>query len=92
VRYLVTVTNGRPTGRRVLDTRVTRRPQPQVVVTGVADRPDCGEGLYLCVPLSRGAVCPDGRLDDVPEDASAAPPSGDVTVGGNQIDVLSQPC
>ncbi|AEV88561.1 hypothetical protein ACWT_7551 [Actinoplanes sp. SE50] len=65
VRYLVTLTDGRPTGRRLLDTTVTRQPQPRVVVLGTQD---CSGAFDLCVPLGRSA-CPS---------AAPVPPEPDV--------------
>jgi hypothetical protein len=40
LRYLVTLTDGRPTGRRLLDSTVTRSPQQQVVALGDQDSGD----------------------------------------------------
>jgi hypothetical protein len=66
LRYLVTVTDGRETDRKLMDITVTREPQPRVVAFGsrrALDRPrsrDCGKRLDLCVPLGRSA-CPQGR-------------------------------
>jgi hypothetical protein len=66
LRYLVTLTDGRPTDRKLIDAVVTRQPQHQVVALGTR-RPvhNCGEALNFCVPLGRKAVCPDkGREED----------------------------
>jgi hypothetical protein len=87
LRYLVTYTSGTETGRRLLDTTVTRQPQRQVIAIGTRHSPDgdghgkpqeCGAGLNgTCVPISRSALCP----DDPQPDASGAPrtdaPGGD---------------
>ncbi|WP_084599461.1 G5 domain-containing protein [Actinoplanes subtropicus] len=74
LRYLVTLTNGRPTARKLIDAVVTRQPQHQVVALGTQSpdlgtrRPmrDCGGTLDFCGSLGRRAVCPDqGRPEDV---------------------------
>ncbi|BCY14923.1 G5 domain-containing protein [Actinoplanes sp. L3-i22] len=57
IRYLVTLVDGKPSGRRVLGTTVTRQPQQRVVVFGVQE--DCASALDLCVPLGRRTTCPD---------------------------------
>jgi len=73
LHYLVTLTDGRPTDRKLIDAVVTRQPQHQVVALGTQSpaagtrRPvrNCGEALNFCVPLGRKAVCPDkGREED----------------------------
>lgn len=73
LRYLVTLTDGRPTDRKLIDAVVTRQPQHQVVALGTQSpalgtrRPvrNCGEALNFCVPLGRKAACPDkGREED----------------------------
>jgi hypothetical protein len=64
LRYLVTVTDGQVTDRRLLDTRVTRRPQHRVIAFGprrlLGHQPDrdCRRTLAVCVPLGRSAACP----------------------------------
>jgi hypothetical protein len=55
VRYLVTLVDGKPNGRRVLDSTVTRPPQQRVVVFGMQEDSSCT--LNICVPLGRTA-CP----------------------------------
>ncbi|MEU8236929.1 G5 domain-containing protein [Actinoplanes missouriensis] len=69
LRYLVTLTDGRPTARILIGTEVTRAPEPRIVVFGArhaADR-SCEGLLRVCVPLGRSAVCPeDGSGDSVP--------------------------
>ncbi|WP_436526437.1 G5 domain-containing protein [Actinoplanes sp. HUAS TT8] len=57
IRYLVTLVDGKPSGRRVLDTTVTRPPQQRVVVFGMQE--DCDGELDLCVPLARTACPPE---------------------------------
>ena len=69
LRYLVTLTDGRETDRRLLDTTVTRPPQQQVIAFGGRrGRDRCGETLDFCVPLGRGGTCPhdggDGRVEE----------------------------
>ncbi|WP_067686838.1 G5 domain-containing protein [Actinoplanes awajinensis] len=72
-RYLVTLVDGKPSDRRLLDTTVTRRPEPRVVVFGVQDE-ECA--LNLCVPLGR-AACPDARTaPDAPAPVRPAPVAG----------------
>ena len=66
LRYLVTLTDGRPTDRKLIDAVVTRQPQHQVVALGTRHPArNCGEALNFCVPLGRKAVCPGhGREED----------------------------
>ncbi|MFI1991148.1 G5 domain-containing protein [Actinoplanes sp. NPDC020271] len=67
IRYAVTLVGGQPTGRRVLDTAITRQPQPRVIVFGTQE--DCGGFLDLCLPLGRTG-CPQQFEPDPP-----APPA-----------------
>lgn len=71
IRYQVTVVDGKPSGRRVLDTRITRQPQQRVVVFGIQE--ECEGALDLCVPLAR-AACPPEADPDAP-DPQATPDS-----------------
>ncbi|WP_433370453.1 G5 domain-containing protein [Actinoplanes sp. CA-142083] len=68
LRYLVTLTDGRPTGRTLIDAVVTRQPEHRVVALGTqhaAAKKNCGEALNFCVPLGRKAICPNrGREED----------------------------
>ncbi|MBO3740406.1 G5 domain-containing protein [Actinoplanes flavus] len=61
-RYLVTLTDGKQTARRLLGRTVTRKPENRVVVFGALRRsaldPACEHALDLCVPMGRAAVCP----------------------------------
>ena len=69
LRYVVTYTDGRETGRRFLDAIVTKQPQHRVVAFGSRrgwgpdrgnDRPpECGLIHDGCVPISRSALCPE---------------------------------
>jgi hypothetical protein len=75
VRYLLTLTDGRQTGRRLLDSTVTRPPQPQIVTLGEetddqqsggwhrhgrgGHHADCGD-FDVCMPLGRDSACLDG--------------------------------
>lgn len=85
LRYLVTLTDGKPTSRRLLDSTVTRQPQQEVVALGDngdngtrADR--CRAALDFCVPLSRDATrCRHHRRDE----------SGQIGVSGNDLALLS---
>jgi hypothetical protein len=71
VRYLVTYTSGEETGRRLLDTTVTKEPQQQVVAFGTRrgkDHPHDRQGCdpdreTACVPIARRALCPDDSGD-----------------------------
>lgn len=54
LRYEVTMTDGRPTGRRLLDAQVTKQPQHRVVAFGTR-RGDCRDDR--CGPLWRKAGC-----------------------------------
>ncbi|MFC7527894.1 G5 domain-containing protein [Actinoplanes sp. GCM10030250] len=64
LRYLVTVIDGKPANRRLVDTTVTRQPEPRVVAFGARRKFDryrdrgC-ERVPVCVPLGRSAVCPE---------------------------------
>ncbi|MBB3097287.1 hypothetical protein FHR83_004962 [Actinoplanes campanulatus] len=61
-RYLVTLTDGKQTARRLLGKTVTRKPENRVVVFGAFRKPDldaaCEHAMALCVPMGRTAVCP----------------------------------
>ncbi|GAA1588473.1 G5 domain-containing protein [Actinoplanes couchii] len=59
LRYLVTLTDGRPTARRLLGSSITTRPLNRVVAVGsrkqsVVD-PFCDNVLGICLPFSRDA-------------------------------------
>lgn len=76
VRYLLTLTDGRQTGRRLLDSTVTRQPQPQIVTLGAETDDDQQSGGWhrhrrvghpadcgdfdFCMPLGRDSACLDG--------------------------------
>jgi hypothetical protein len=96
LRYLVTLTNGKQTARRLLGSTVTRQPQPEVVAVG--DGTDqCGAAIDLCVPISRDPACRHLRRDesagagDTPEvtDSAQAGATSQVGVSGNDVAVLS---
>lgn len=98
LRYLVTLTGGRPTSRRLLDTVVTRQPQPEIVAFGGRYAPDpapapdrwrrhCGEGLDLCDPLGHNTACrPEDRRRD---EENAIELGGSVSVQDSDLAVLS---
>ena len=98
LHYLVTLTDGVPTGRRLLDTTVTRPPQHEIVAFGgryapaPAPGPDrrrhCGEALNFCVPLGRAAVCPT-EADRLGDEESAIQLGGSVNVQDSSLAVLS---
>jgi hypothetical protein len=69
LRYVVTLTDGRQTGKRLLDSTVTRSPETQLVALGeqADDQPSggwhghgwggrCRARFDLCVPLGRAAA------------------------------------
>jgi len=96
LRYLVTVTDGQVTDRRLLDTKVTRRPQHRVVAFGsrqlLGHQPDrdCGRALNVCVPLGRSAVCPDdqGRKRKRHTEESMPQLGGSVVVLDQDLELL----
>ncbi|MFG1602961.1 G5 domain-containing protein [Actinoplanes sp. NPDC049265] len=55
VRYAVTLTDGRPTERRMIDTQVTRQPQHRVVAFGTGRGNNCRDDR--CGPGWRTADC-----------------------------------
>ncbi|GAA2886379.1 hypothetical protein GCM10010443_57040 [Actinoplanes cyaneus] len=65
IRYQVTLVDGKPSGRRLLDTTITRQPEERVIVLGV--QRSCENLLDWCLPLSRSA-CPQetGPTDPTP--------------------------
>ncbi len=73
IRYEVTLVDGEPTNRRVVDTTVTRQPQQRVIVFGIQE--DCVGALDLCLPLGRTA-CPQGDDADLPDPRSTVDESG----------------
>ena len=97
LRYLVTLTAGRPTSRRLLDSTVTRPPQHQIVALGdhivspPAPTPDrrqnCGEALNSCVPLGRSAMCR-AEADRQRAEESTIKLGGSVTVQDSGLEVL----
>jgi hypothetical protein len=86
LRYLVTLTDGRPTGRTLIDAVVTRQPRHRVVALGThrgAGRKNCGEALNFCVPLGRNAICPGkGREED------ASVPMPDLALAAGDLSYL----
>jgi hypothetical protein len=82
LRWLVTRTDGKETGRELIDTTVTRQPQHQVIAFGSHERGwrhrhmrECGPGLDPCLSLGR-SVCP----DEARAEESAIQLGGSVTV------------
>jgi hypothetical protein len=82
LRWLVTRTDGKETGRELIDTTITRQPQHQVIAFGSDGRGgfhrhlrECGPGLHPCLPLGRRA-CP----DETRAEESAVQLGGSVTV------------
>jgi surface rod structure-forming protein G len=84
LRYVVTLTDGKQTDRRLLDSTVTRQPQQEIVALGdKADR--CGAALDFCVPLGRDGTCGGHRRDESGEVGE----NGQVNFGGNDLALLS---
>jgi hypothetical protein len=85
LRYLVTLTDGKPTDRRLLDSTVTRQPQQEVVALGARDaRAGRHCPLSFCVPLGRDAGCRHHRRESAQVDEN-----GQVSVGGNDLALLA---
>ncbi|HET6481347.1 MAG TPA: G5 domain-containing protein [Actinoplanes sp.] len=67
LRYLVTFTDGRQTGRKLVGTTITRQPQDRVVALGSGHEPespqtdDCNELLDICVLLGHSDCEQDDR-------------------------------
>ncbi|MEU4162250.1 G5 domain-containing protein [Actinoplanes sp. NPDC026670] len=81
LRYLVTLTDGKQTARRLLSSTVTRKPQNRVIAVGSARQVepdvDCDQILGICLPFGRTAMaCP---ADDPAE------PLPDLIGSGGQI-------
>src|SRR5690242_8758371 len=82
LRWLVTRTDGKETGRELIDTTITRQPQLQVIAFGSHGRGgfhrhlrECGPGLHPCLPLGRSG-CP----DETRAEENAVQLGGSVTV------------
>jgi hypothetical protein len=95
LRYLVTVTDGQVTDRRLLDATVTRRPRHRVVAFGARrttghqpDR-DCRRALTVCIPLGRSQVCPDDQKPDL-KHRKHGPSQENVLHLGGSVVVLDQ--
>jgi hypothetical protein len=71
LRYLVTYAGGEETGRRLIDSTVSREPQHQLIASGSRSRPrhddprDCDPYPRFC--LRGGSDCPDGDSDVDPD-------------------------
>ncbi|MEU7902738.1 G5 domain-containing protein [Actinoplanes sp. NPDC049118] len=78
LHYEVTFTGSKETGRRLIDSTVTREPQHRVVAFGnrrgnglgggLPHRRECQLGLGPCIGLGRGTACIDGNGDRRQED------------------------
>jgi hypothetical protein len=94
MRYLVTLTDGKQTSRRLLSSAVTEQPQNRVIAVGSARRVepdmDCDQILGVCLPFGRSAaVCPAGG----PADRHAPEPavdggSGDILIDTEDLELL----
>jgi hypothetical protein len=93
LRYLVTLTDGRPTARILVGSEVTRSPEPRIVVFGARrswDR-DCEGPLRVCVPLGRSAICPeDGSGETFPKDAQPGEKPGQKSDRGAVSVILTE--
>jgi hypothetical protein len=87
LRYVVTLTNGQPTERRLVDSTVTRQPQHRVVAFGTRRngngngwgcRPDRG-----CEPGGRAGGC-------APQESAAVPLGGTVALLDEDLAVLDE--
>ncbi|MBL7254884.1 G5 domain-containing protein [Paractinoplanes lichenicola] len=95
LRYLVTLTDGRETDRKLMDITVTRQPQHRVIAFGARRGFDRAHGdrcderrLGLCVPLGRKA-CPEPRPEE--SGASISVLDQDIALlGGQTVDELPQ--
>jgi hypothetical protein len=90
LRWLVTRSDGKETGRELIDTTVTRQPQHQVIAFGSSGRGwhhrqqrECGPGLDPCLRLRRGD-CP----DEARAEESAVQLGGSVTVLDKDLALL----
>ncbi|MEV6493094.1 G5 domain-containing protein [Actinoplanes sp. NPDC051633] len=87
LRYAVTVTNGQPTDRRLVDSTVTRQPQHRVVAFGTGRgggwgcRPDHG-----CRPGGRAAGC--AQPESAQPESAALPLGGTVALLDEDLAVL----
>jgi hypothetical protein len=96
LRYLVTLTDGRPTSRRLLGSTVTRQPQNRVVAVGSARRVDpgmdCDQILGICLPFGRTAmVCPADQSADPVVPASTtgtAADQGEILIAEEDLELL----
>ncbi|GAA4930834.1 hypothetical protein GCM10025331_13670 [Actinoplanes utahensis] len=90
-RYLVTLTDGRQTARRLLGSDVTKPPQHRVVALGARRQsaldPACEQALNLCVPLGRSAVCPPGA-DAAPAEPAKVEESGEILIAEEDLELL----
>jgi len=93
MRYLVTLTDGRQTDRRLLGSDVTKKPRPRVVAFGARRQsvldPACDQALSLCVPLGRSAACPSGEAaGPPPADAAKVEESGEILIAEEDLELL----
>lgn len=96
LRYLVTLTDGKQTSRRLLSSAITDEPQNRVIAVGSARRPapdvdvDCEQILGICLPFARtAAVCPaEGPADPVVPAPAVPGGSGDVLIADEDLDLL----
>ena len=91
LRWLVTRSDGKETGRELIDTTVTREPQHQVIAFGGhgggwrhRHQRECGLGLDPCLPLRRGDCPEEARAEE-----SAIQLGGSVTVLDEDLALLN---
>ena len=93
MRYLVTLTDGRETARRLLGSDVTKQPQHRVVALGARRHavldPACEQALHLCVPLGRSAACPSGEMAaPAPAEPAKVEESGEILIAEEDLELL----
>ncbi|WP_430780855.1 G5 domain-containing protein [Actinoplanes sp. G11-F43] len=89
LRYLVTLTDGRQTARRLLTSSITKEPQNRVVAVGsrrhLGFDPECDRALHLCLPWGRSAPCPDETKGETKGEPTVL---GRVLISDEDLDLL----
>ncbi|BEL11393.1 hypothetical protein Q0Z83_095840 [Actinoplanes sichuanensis] len=95
LRYMVTLTDGKPTARRLLGSTVTKKPQNRVIVVGSARRiepdVDCDQILGICLPFGRTAMaCPtDGPAEPI-QDPIPLANDGQILITDEDLELLRE--